>query len=189
MPSRLTFVLLTLLPWCSYAQTTNLPLAEMKGHFIGESVAQLLSKEPEVQQQVNACQQHAHQAACEQLLGGVNRGQRARISTSNWTSFVIDGDKLVKLQTLVHGSSDVAKADLSAKFGAQSSETAFPMQNAMGARWADHLSVWDTPAVYAGLREDNNPASQNHHLVLVVESREEHAHEREEMNPPSASKY
>ena len=54
----------------------------------------------------------------------------------------------MKLTTLVNEVSD-AKADLTKKFGPRSSETAFPMQNAMGASWEDHLSVWDTPAVYA----------------------------------------
>jgi len=39
------------------------------------------------------------------------------------------------------------------------------------------LYVWDTPTLYVGLHEDNNPASQNHHLILVVESRAKHDRE------------
>lgn len=161
----------------------------MRGHAIGESVADLLNKEPEVLQQFNACKQRPHDATCNRVLAGFLRGQRARVSTSNWMSFVVDGGKLVKLQTLMHGSPEEAKADLTKRYGPQSSDTAFPMENAMGAKWEDHLSAWDTPAVYVGLREDNNPASQNHHLVLVVESREEQAREREQIKPPNADEY
>jgi hypothetical protein len=51
------------------------------------------------------------------------------------------------------------------------------MQNAMGAKWEDHLCVWDAPALYVSLHEDNNPASQNHHFALVMESRTEHDRE------------
>ena len=189
MLPRLAFVLLTLLPAYSYAQNPSFTLVDTKGHFIGESVEDLLSKEPEIQQKLNGCQQQTHEPTCSHLLAAVTRGQRARLSNSNWTSFVVDGGKLVKLQTLLHGSPDAAKDDVSKRYGPQTSETAFPMQNAMGAKWEDHLSVWETAAVYVGLREDNNPASQNHHLVLVVESQQEHAREREQLHPPTAEKY
>jgi hypothetical protein len=159
------------------AQTATVKPVEFKGHSIGESVAETLSKEPEVKHQVDECEQHPAQPACDRLLGAVKRGQRADVSTSSWMSFVLDGGKLVKLTTLVNEDAEAVMADLTKKLGPRSSETLFPMQNTMGAKWEDHLSVWDTPAVYAGLREDNNPASQNHHFVLVVESQAEHARE------------
>jgi len=110
-------------------------------------------------------------------LAAVKEGQRAEASTSNWMNFVVDGGKLVKLTTLANGTLDAVKADLTRKFGPQFTETAFPMKNAIGGSWEDHLYIWDTPTLYVGLHEDNNPASQNHHLVLVVESRAEHARE------------
>jgi hypothetical protein len=160
-----------------YAQNAILRPAEVKGHFIGESVAEFLSRVPEAQQQVNVCEQSPKEARCDRLLAAVKRGQRAEVSTSRWMNFVLDGGKLVKLTTLVNEVPDSVKADLTKKFGPRSSETEFPMQNAMGASWKDHLFVWDTPVVYVGLHEDNNPASQNHHFVLVIESRAEHTRE------------
>ncbi len=171
---RLASLVLIILPWLLYAQTANVRPVEIKSHFIGESIAELLNKEPEVQQEVNVCEQQPRKPICDRLLAAVKRGQRAEVSTSSWMSFVLDGGKLVKLTTLVNEVSD-AKADLTKQFGPPFSDTAFPMHNAIGASWEDHLSVWDTPAVYVALREDNNPASQNHHFVLVVESRSEHA--------------
>ena len=179
MRQRLASLVLIVLPWALHAQTANVRPIEIKGHFIGESIGEFLSKEPEVQQEVNVCEQHPGKPACERLLAAVKRGQRAEVSTSswtsNWTNFVLDGGKLVKLTTLVKSSD--AETDLTRKFGPRSTEIAFPMQNAIGASWKDHLSVWKTPAVYASLHEDNNPASRNHHFVLVVESRAEHAGE------------
>lgn len=177
MLPRLISLVLISLPWSLYAQTENIKSVEINGHFIGESTAELLSKEPEVQQELTACEQHSAKLNCAALLAAVKDGQRAEFSNSSWTSFVLDGGKLVKLRTLVHGTTDAAKADLTKKFGPRSSETAFPMRNTMGAGWEDRLSVWDTPAFHVSLREDNNPASQNHHLVLVVESRGELARE------------
>lgn len=190
MSQRLASLLFLLVPCYVCAQGLPLQPGRVHGHAIGESVAELLSKEPEVQQQVNACRQHPHAGTCDRLMAGITRGQRAQVSTSNWSTFVVDGGKLVKLQTLLHGTAEAAKNDLTQKFGLPSSETPFPMQNAMGTKWEDHLFVWDTPVVYVGLHEDNNPASQNHHLVLVVESRAEHDLEHaDEMSPPSAGKY
>ena len=179
MLPRLMFVLLFAHPWPFYAQTENAKPVEIEGHFIGESVADLLNKEPAAQQEVNLCES-ARKPNCDRLLAAVTKGLRAEFSTPNWTHFVLDGGKLVKMTILVNGTADAARADLTRKFGSQSSEAAFPMRNAMGAGWEDHLSVWDTPTVYVGLREDNNPASQNHHLVLVVESRAEHQREHAE---------
>jgi hypothetical protein len=160
---------------------------EIKGHFIGETIAQLLSKEPKVQQQVKLCEQHPTKPTCDRLLAAVERGGRAELANSSWMNFVMDGGHLVKLTTLVNENSD-AVGDLTKKFGPTSSETVFPMRNALGATWEDRLSVWDTPTVYATLREDNNPASQNHHYVLIVESRAERDRECAEEATQTAPK-
>lgn len=182
MLQRLISLVIIFLPGSLCAQTADLKPLEIKGHVIGESIAELLNKEPEVRQKVMVCEQHPHQPTCDGLLAAVRLGQRSEVSTSNWMSFVLEGGKLAKLTTLVNGMADEVKADLTRKFGPQSSETSFPMQNAMGTKWEDHLSVWDMPAVYVGLHEDNNPASQNHHFVLVIESRAEHALENADAN-------
>jgi hypothetical protein len=181
--------LVFLLPPCALcAQTANLKPPEVQGHSIGESIAELLSKEPEVQQKLDICGRNPRKPTCASLLAAVKSGTRTEVSTSNRTDFVLDGGKLVKLTTLVNETSD-AKADLTKKFGPRSSESAFPMQNVLGQNWEDHLYVWDTPTIYVALREDNNPASQNHHFVLVIESRAEQAREdRDETMPPSAAK-
>ena len=175
MSNRLTFAVLILFPWPLYGQVINERPIEIKGHFVGESVAELLNKEPDVQRRVTVCGQHRGTRDCDRLLAAIERGQRAEVSNSRWMSFVLDGGKLVKLTTLVDGDFDTAKTDLTAKFGNRLTESAFPMQNALGQRWEDHLYLWDTSALHIALREDNNPASENHHLILVVESQAERA--------------
>jgi hypothetical protein len=149
---------------------------EIKGHFIGESIAELLSREPKVQQEVKLCKEDPLKATCDRLLAAVEHGERTEVANSTWTNFVLDSGRLVKLMTLVSEESD-AVSDLTKKFGPRSSEAAFRMQNTLGTSWEDRLFVWDTPAVCATLHEDNNPASQNHHYVLVVESRAEYDRE------------
>lgn len=183
MQGRLICFAFIFLPWVLCAQTIDVRAIRIKGHFIGESVAELLSREPKVQQQVNLCKQDPIKPTCDRLLAAVGHGQRAEIANSSWTNFVLDGGQLVKLMTLVDEHSDAVR-HLTKKFGRRSSQTAFPMRNALGATWEDRLSVWDTPTVHATLREDNNPASQNHHYVLTVESRRECERERaDEANP------
>src|SRR5579864_8762023 len=179
MERRLICFVFIFLPWTLSAQAGGTRPIEIKGHFIGESIAELLSKEPKVQQQVKLCKQNPRKPTCDRLLAAVEHRGRVEVANSSWMNFVLDGGHLVKLMTLVNENSD-AVGDLTKKFGPRSSETAFPMRNALGTTWEDHLSVWDTPTVYATLREDNNPASQNHHYVLIVESRAEHDRERTE---------
>jgi hypothetical protein len=165
------------LPGTLFAQTAKVRPPEIGGHFIGESVAEFLRIEPEVQQEVNVCEQHPSKTICDRLLVAVKRGQRTDVSTSSSVNFVLDGGKVVKARMFVNDLSDAVKTDLTEKFGPRSSETAFPMLNAMGASWEDHIYVWDTPTAYAALHEDNNPTLQSHHFVLVVESPAEHARE------------
>lgn len=183
MLRRLVYLVLIIPPWALNAQTAGAPSVEVRGHFIGETISQLVAQEPEVRQRINACRQRPARPDCDRLLAAVKRGQRADVSTSSWTTFVLDGGKLVKLTTLVNEAPDDLKADLSEKLGTRCTETSFSMQNALGATWKDHLSLWDTPTIWASLHEDNNPASQNHHFVLVVESRAEHIGEQMEEAP------
>ncbi len=187
MQRRLICSVFIFLPWTLSAQTGDMKPIEIKNHFIGESIAELLSKEPKVQQQVRLCEQDPIKPTCGRLLAAVERGGRAEVANSSWMNFVLDGGHLVKLTTLLNENSD-AVSDLTKKFGPRSSETAFPMRNALGTTWKDRLSVWDTPTVYATLREDNNPASQNHHYVLIVESRAERDREGAEEATHSAPK-
>ena len=87
---RLASLVVIILPWFLYAQTANVRPVEIKGHFIGESIAEILNKEPEVQQKVNVCEQHPRKPTCDRLLAAVKRGQRAEVSTSSWMNFVLD---------------------------------------------------------------------------------------------------
>jgi len=177
---RLAYLALIVPPWALNAQTAHVRPVEVRGHFIGETIPELVAQEPEVRQKVDACGQRPAKPDCDRLLAAVKRGQRAEVSTSSWTTFVLDGGKLVKVAMLVHEDPGVVKADLTQKLGTRCTETSFPMQNALGTTWKDRLFVWDTPTIWASLREDNNPASQNHHFVLVVESQAEHTGEHME---------
>jgi len=174
---RIAFALLILVPpaFCQQARPGSLP--ELRGHYIGEGVSELLSKEPELQKRLDVCNRDPKGTDCGLLLGAVKKGSRATISTSDWIDFVLENGRIVKLQALVHRELGQINAALTQQFGPRTSMAAFPMHNALGQNWVDHFYVWDGATVFVRLREDNNPASQNHHFVLTIESRAEHEQE------------
>ncbi len=64
MQRRLICFVFIVLPWTLSAQTGDMKPIEIKGHFIGESIVELLSKEPKVQQQINLCEQDPIRPTC-----------------------------------------------------------------------------------------------------------------------------
>ncbi|MGH9692217.1 MAG: hypothetical protein ACRD4C_14260 [Candidatus Acidiferrales bacterium] len=161
-------------PVASRAQAVRVNYAELDGHFIGETTADFLRIEPDAQQEVDVCRQRPARRTCDRLIAAIDRGQRAEVSNSASVNFVVDGGRLVKLTMLVDGDFDDVAADLTKKFGARSSEINLPSQNEMGAKWQNHLVVWDTPNVYVTLYKDNNPSLQDQRAVLIAESQAEH---------------
>lgn len=157
-----------------HAQMTASAPVEIKGHFIGESIPDFLSKEPEAQQEADVCREHKTRASCESLLGALNRGQRAEVSTSASMDFVLDAGRLVKMTVLVSDNADTATDTLTHTFGVAANSTSVSSHNSSGASWKNRLFVWDTTGAYATLYEDNNPALQDHQPLLVVESKSEH---------------
>jgi hypothetical protein len=168
------------LPGLLHAQATSVQPAEIYGHFLGESIAEFLSKEPDAQEEVNVCRAHRERSTCSQLLAALDLGKRAELSTSNSRDFILDGGRLVKLTVLVDESYEAVTADITKNFGPRSSETALPNKNAIEAKWENHLSVWETPNIHVTLFEDNNPKLQDHHLVLVFEIPAGHTREHSE---------
>jgi hypothetical protein len=178
MPQMLASIILISLLGL-HAQTARLSPVEFQGHFIGESIGEFLRIEPEARRVVDDCQQHNVQPMCKSLQAALKQGQRAEISTSEAAVFVLDGGRVVKLTVLVKDGLYGAMADdLRSQLGPRTSETVFPIENALGAKWENHLSVWDTRDLYVTLKENNNPTSRERHVVLVVESQAEHARER-----------
>jgi hypothetical protein len=179
------FLLFTSLPGFVRAQAEDVKPVEIRRHYIGESAGRFLRLEADAREEVEVCRQH-NGSFCDRLLDAVDRGQRAEISTlapldldhpdaiRETMDFVLDGKKLVKITIVLNAASEAIQM-----FGPRSSETVTPSENRSGAKWENHLLVWDKPDAYISLFEDNNPSLQDRRPVLIVESRTEHARELE----------
>jgi hypothetical protein len=165
------------------ASGADVKAAEVRGHVIGESTTDFLRLEPELAQEASVCRQgssghpdgDANESAsapdCAGLLAAFDRGQRAEISNSSAMEFVLDGGKLVRLTAFVDGAATAAAAEFAKQFGSPSRETAIPSRDNMGAKWKNHLFVWDTADASVTLYEDNDPSLQDRRPLLILESR------------------
>lgn len=175
---------LLLLAFSMFLQTPSADVTPLgaAGHRIGESVKLFLRLEPDARSELEVCDQHPNEIQCVHLLDAVEKGQRAEISTavpadldhpdSNDTyNFVIDGGKLVKITLSVNDVAEVMKT-----YGKPTTDTVTTHEGASGVKWENRQCVWETPAGFITLDADNNPRLQDHRPLLVVESREEHAH-------------
>jgi hypothetical protein len=158
------------------AQPIDLSPTGVSGHHIGETVSSFLAIEPKAHQFLDSCRRNPSGSQCDRLLGALERGQRAEISTSDSSDFVFDRGRLIKLATLVDGATGVLAMNLTKTLGPRTSEMDIQKQDASGAKWNDNLSVWNESDAYILLFEDNNPSLKARHApVLVVESPAEHA--------------
>jgi hypothetical protein len=193
-------LVLILVPAAARAQANTAAQAvQVQGHFIGESIARFLQLNLEARQDVDVCRQHPASSLCKKLLGAIESGDRAEISTSvapgldddsdtasESITFMFDGKKLVKLTMLVSGVEDANKI-----LGKPSKESDVPSTGPSGQKWSDHVTVWDSAAVYATLYQDNNPSLQDRRPILVIESPEEHTRENpdsQKMSDPASQK-
>jgi len=140
---------------------------------------------------MNVCNQNPNRPACGRLLDAIEYGKRADISTTvpanpenpegdrETTNFILDGGKLVKISMLANTPPEELKS-----LGRPTSEKSIPAHDTSGAKWENHLTIWDTPTVYVSLYLDNNPAIQDHRLTLTIEAPTEHT--RENPEPPAA---
>lgn len=178
----LSLALLTA-PLAIKAQTGVSSPVQIRGHFIGEPIERFIHLEADVREEQEVCDQHPRASFCQQLVGAMERGDRAEISTSitpdldhpdaskDTINFVLQEKKLVKMTMLVNDMSDLAA------LGRPSRESDVPAHSVSGAQWTNHLTVWDTQDCYASVYQDNNPGLEDHRPVFVMESREEHARE------------
>jgi hypothetical protein len=183
MRQLIALLVFTSLPGVVRAQAEDVKAVEIRRHYIGESAGRLLRLEADAREEVEVCRQH-NGSFCDRLLDAVDRGQRAEISTlapldldhpgaaRETMDFVLDGKKLVKMTMVINAASEAIQM-----FGHPSNVTVTRSQNSSGAKWENHLSVWDRPDAYVSLFEDNNPSLLDRRPVLVVESRAEHARE------------
>ena len=167
------------------AQAQDVKPVEIRRHYIGESAGRFLRLEADARDEVDVCRHH-NGSLCDRLLAAVDDGERTEISTLamlDWAhpdapketmDFVLDGKKLVKITMVVNAASEAMQL-----FGHPSSEIVTPSENRSGAKWENHLSLWERPDIYVSLFEDNNPSLQDRRPVLIVESRAEHARELE----------
>jgi hypothetical protein len=173
-PFAFILVLFAGLPGGLWSQTGSAASIEFKGHLIGEGVADFLRIEPEAQQEADVCNQRPSRHNCDRLMAALHGSGRAEMSTTGAINFVLDGGKLVKLTMLVDKPMDVATSDLRNRFGPQTKATMLSSQNGAGSKWINWLHIWDTPAIYISLYQDNNPSLQDHRLLIIVESHAEH---------------
>jgi hypothetical protein len=164
---------------------------EIRGHFIGEPVKQFFRLDFEARGELEVCRQNPNRPACGRLLDAVEYGKRADISTTvpadpdqpegdrETTNFVLDGGKLVKISMIVNAAPEELKS-----LGRPTSEKSTPAHDNSGAKWENHLTVWDTPTLYVSLYLDNNPSIPDHRLSLTIEAPSEHACDNPE--PPAA---
>lgn len=163
---------------------------EIKGHTIGESVTEFLSKEPAAKTGFDNCQRESenpksrwykkHRAECSSTLSVFSHGGRGLLpGNPRWT---LDAGKLVKvemdnmLDNFDQSPAD-ALADLIKKFGRPTDETPSEFQNGFGARWTTHLYVWSFPDAHVQLYVDPRPSSTYHSYgswMLEAETAAEH---------------
>ena len=186
MRRAIPLLIFLIAPATAGAQSATASDIQVQGHYIGESIARFLHLNLEARQDVDVCQQHPASSLCKKLLGAIENGDRAEISTSiapgfddsdtsgESINFVFDAKKLVKLTMLVHELADANKI-----LGKSSKESDLPSTNASGQKWLDHVTVWDSGEIYATLYQDNNPSLEDRRPILMIESREEHARENQ----------
>jgi len=167
-------------------QSTPTPL-EIRGHYIGEPVKRFFRLDLEARAEMNVCNQNPNRPACGRLLDAIEYGKRADISTTvpanpdnpegdrETTNFILDGGKLVKISMLANAPPEELKS-----LGRPTSEKSIPAHDTSGAKWENHLTIWDTPTLYVSLYLDNNPAIQDHRLTLTIEAPTEHTRENPE---------
>jgi hypothetical protein len=74
--------------------------------------------------------------------------------------------------------------------GRPTSEKSIPAHDTSGAKWENHLTIWDIPTLYVSLYLDNNPSLQDHRFTLTIEAPTEHTRENPEAaesSKPSSS--
>ena len=161
-------------------------------HFIGEPIKRFFRLEREARGEVEVCHENPNRPACGRLLDAVEDNKRAEISTSapldtdhpegdrETTDWVLDGGKLVKISMLVNDAPEALKT-----LGRPTSEKSIPSQNATGAKWENHVTIWQSPDLYVALYLDNNPRLTDHRLSLTIETPAEHTRESPDADSPS----
>ena len=170
--------------------STAAPL-EIRGHFIGEPVKRFFRLDFEARGEMEVCHQNPNRPACGRLLDAIEYGKRAEVSTTvaadldhpegdrDTTNFVLDGGKLVKISMLVNDAPEELKS-----LGRPSTEKSIPAQNSSGAKWENHLTIWQSPDLYVELYQDNNPSLTDHRFLLTIESPSEHTRDNPEAESP-----
>ena len=166
--------------------STAAPL-EIRGHFIGEPVKRFFRLDFEARGEMEVCHQNPNRPACGRLLDAIEYGKRAEVSTTvaadldhpegdrDTTNFVLDGGKLVKISMLVNQAPEELKS-----LGRPTSEKSIPTQNTSGAKWENHLTIWQSPDLYVELYQDNNPSLTDHRFLLTIETPTEHIRDKPE---------
>jgi hypothetical protein len=170
---------------------------EIRGHYIGEPVKHFFRLDFEARGEMEVCRQNPNRPACGRLLDAIEYGKRADISTTvpadpnnpegdrETTNFILDGGKLVKISMLANAPPEELKS-----LGRPTSEKSIPAHDTSGAKWENHLTIWDIPTLYVSLYLDNNPSLQDHRFTLTIEAPTEHTRENPEAaesSKPSSS--
>jgi hypothetical protein len=166
---------------------------QIHGHSISEPVRRFLRLEIEARDEVEVCHQNPNRPACGRLLDAIEYNKRTEVSTTapadldhpegarDTTNFVLDGGKLVKISMLVDEPPEELKS-----LGHPTSEKSIPTQSPSGAKWENHLTIWQSPDLYVELYQDNNPTLTDHRLSLIIEAPAEHTRDNPDAASPAA---
>lgn len=167
------------------------------GHVIGESGADFLKTEPEVQVQLDTCikdpgldlkmqiEPFGHDVFCKGLTEVFvdKRGEHDVYGFANapggdgkdirfpYTLFKFKNGSLVEYSFSAGPFSEV-RNELSKRLGFAPVSGSGTYQNGFGARWVNHHAVWKNGKVFVVLYEDNDPTG--HDISVTVKTRAWH---------------
>ncbi len=174
----------------------------IKGHVIGETGAEFLKAEPQVQKDLNECHadpkgqnvyisEEAYRSICGSEINALENNGDGTIQISgedvgDVAEWRFEGGLLTVVSISLCCEYHAIRDDLSKRIGATPSESKSVYQNGFGARWAARTAVWMTRKYHAKLFENNDPTSEDRYSVVTIETRKSYdAAQIKEKNKPS----
>jgi hypothetical protein len=134
-------------------------VVRIKGHVMGETVAEFIAIDPASKDQLDTC--NPHECRIEGMASDVN--------PTTWT---FKDRVLISLTMTIQGNSyPNVREDLTRKFGFKPMETVLQQKNAYGAKWNRTSADWSYNRKVSGmLQSDQNPSNPTLILVLSLNS-------------------
>lgn len=143
-------------------QKTSFKIPVIKGHRIGETLAQFKKLEPEI--------------CAEQLCDDIEHGSSGglhRMKSDNLIFWGFDGGKLSIMELGIEATFESLVSDMGKRIGTSPTFRQADHENASGESWTDRDALWIGPAVSARVVENNNPTGTHQAIVLVWKNKKE----------------